>query len=127
MTEYIEGEIPVEFLYTAGIGYEKFLKELMNEKIIGGRCKKCNFTYVPARIYCERCFSDLEMVEVGKKGILYTYTIVDESIDGKKLEKPIIIGAIKLRGADTLFIHKLYSENEKDIRIGIEVEAEFKE
>ena len=64
--------------YTYGIAGERFFLEIRdNGKLMGARCKKCHLLYMPPRIYCERCFSELEeWCEIEGKGRIHTYTVL---------------------------------------------------
>lgn len=121
------GEIPVQFRYTAGVAGETFLRRLKDEgKIYGTRCETCGITYVPARLFCERCFAELEnWVDVGLEGEVYSYTIVHYDLEGQPLKKPRVFGLIKLYHADTLFYHEILAPPDQ-LRIGMKVVASLK-
>src|SRR5580692_9852218 len=58
--------IPFQYEYTAGVAGEKFLRGLMDGKILAGYCPGCKESSLPARIYCVRCYGGItEYVEVG--------------------------------------------------------------
>lgn len=128
-TKKWEGEIPVHYLYTYGIAGEKFFREIKdNGKFIGTKCEKCNATYVPPRIYCERCFAELpNYFDVGTKGTVETYTLCTESSDGTKLSKPVAIAGIRIDGTQGGLIHKISDIEPQNIKIGMRVEAVFAE
>lgn len=109
MARRVTGELPVAFRYTPGIGTTAFLEALRDRgAFVGSRCDTCDVTYVPARIFCERCFAALEPgVEVGPEGTVESYTIGHVGVDGEPLELPVTVGLIKLDGADTVLLHFL--------------------
>jgi len=121
-------KIPVNYIYTVGIAGEKFFREIKdNGKIVGTKCEKCEVTYVPPKIYCERCFSRLEnYIDVGTKGTVHTFTICYENVDGTKKEEPTIIAMVKIDGTDGGLVHWLGEIDSKDVEIGMSVEAIFK-
>lgn len=123
-----KGEIPLSYVYTAGVAGEKFLRSIKDSgRIVGTRCKKCSVTYVPPRIYCERCFQNLsEWVEVGRHGTVHSYTTVWLGLDGQRLERPDIVAFVKLQGTSGGLVHRLGEIGPADVRIGMEVEAIFK-
>jgi uncharacterized OB-fold protein len=120
------GHMETDYRYTLGIAGERFFKEIKeNGRIMGAKCPVCGVTFVPPRLYCEKCFAKLEeWVDVGKRGYIYTYTIATIDIDGEKLEKPQIYALIKFEGAHGGLIHKI-GETDK-VYIGMKVEAVFK-
>lgn len=125
-TRHWLGNMEAHYIYTLGVAGERFFKELKeNGRIMGAKCPRCGIVYVPPRMYCEKCFAKLEeWVDVGKKGVIHTFTIATLDIDGKKLEKPEIYALIKFEGAHGGIIHKI---GETDtVFIGMKVEAVLK-
>lgn len=121
------GNIPVEFVYTTGQGGEKFFKALRDsEKILGSFCERCKVTYVPARIFCERCMAELkEFKDVGKKGKVLSYTIIKKDGRGNLLPEPRILGLIAFEGTTGGLLHYIHEDKKGDLHIGAEVEAVF--
>jgi uncharacterized OB-fold protein len=123
MARTVRGEMPVAFHYTPGVGNTAFLEALRDRGVfLGSRCEACAYTYVPARIFCERCFAALVAdTEVGPSGTLESFTIGHVAIDGEPLEEPEPIGLVKLDGADTVLMHRLLDVDHP--AIGMRVEA----
>ncbi|MBU1209286.1 MAG: Zn-ribbon domain-containing OB-fold protein [Proteobacteria bacterium] len=125
---YWPGQIPMSYIYTVGRAGEKFFREIMNGKMIGARCESCKVTYVPPRIYCEKCFARLEdhYLEVGTKGTVHTFTRCYEAYDGTKKETSTIVAVIRIDGTEGGLVHWLGEVDFKAIYIGMPVEAVFK-
>lgn len=119
---------PVKNRYTAGVAGQRFFENLKEEgKIFGTRCEACAVTYVPARLYCERCFMRLEeedWIDVGTEGIIHSFTIVHKTLEGEKKEKPSVLAAIQI--ADGMLIHRIGECEENEIYVGMKVAAHFK-
>lgn len=114
------------YLYTSGIAGERFFTALRDEgKILGAECKACNITYVPPRIYCERCFAALEdsFVDVGLKGRVRTFTVARIDKDGNELDEPEIRAIVMFGDNTTGLLHLLGEVEPEAVRIGMEVEA----
>jgi uncharacterized OB-fold protein len=125
----IAGQIPLNYLYTAGRAGEKFLLALKKDgKILGTHCAGCGITYVPPRIYCERCFERLEdtYAEVSKRGVVHTFTLCHENYKGEEKEEPSIIAMIHLDDTDGGLVHWLGGVKPEEVYIGMAVEAVFK-
>lgn len=103
------GSLPFRSLYTAGLAGQKFLQALKDRgEILGSRCAACDFTYVPARHYCERCMAELkEMVKVGETGVVVAATTAHEDCDGSPLQVAQMLAAVLLEGASTVLVHRL--------------------
>jgi uncharacterized OB-fold protein len=123
------GQIYIPNTYSAGAVGSRFLIELRdNKRIMGIRCPTCNRVYVPARSVCKDCFAQLnEWVEVSDKGTLLTYTVCHQPNRVQPMEPPLIYGIIQLDGADNGFVHMLGGVDPEQLRIGMRVQAVFKE
>lgn len=123
------GDIPITSRYTAGIAGEKFFREIKdNARIVGARCEACGLTYVPATMFCERCFAELdEWVEIASRGEIFTYTVLYRDLDEKPLDPPAVLAYVKLDGSDGGLVHYLGEIDPECVCIGMEVEAVFKD
>jgi uncharacterized OB-fold protein len=119
-----EGDLPVRHRYTPGVAGDAFFTALKERGVLlGSRCESCAYTYVPARLFCERCFSELSAdTEVGPGGELVSFTIVFLGIEGEPLERPQTLGAVRLDGADAVLIHRV-EPGEEPLEIGERVEV----
>jgi len=68
-----------------------------------------------------------EWVAVGDQGTLMTYTVVHQAEPTYPVEAPFIYGIIKLDGADTGMAHIIDGVNPENIRIGMRMQAVFKD
>jgi uncharacterized protein len=126
MARTVDGALPVAFHYTPGVGNTAFFEALRDRGVLlGSRCQACEFTYLPARIFCERCFAELQAdTECGPGGTLESFTAGYVGIDGEPLDEPITIGLVKLDNADTMLMHFLVGGT--PWQIGARVEAAVK-
>ena len=123
MARTVDGRMPVAFHYTPGVGNTAFFEALRErEVLLGSRCAACSYTYLPARIFCERCFGELDAdTECGPQGTLESFTVGHVGIDGEPLDEPIALGLVRLQGADTVLMHRLIGDGPWEI--GTRVEA----
>jgi uncharacterized OB-fold protein len=137
MEKWLEGlepvvvhqDLRVPYRYSMGGVPSKFFAEIRdNQKIMGIRCPSCDVVFIPPRSTCGRCFSQLhEWVEVGNQGTLETYTQVRYSTPVQPAAAPFYYGIIKPDGADTGLAHMVGDLKGKEPRIGMRVQAVFKE
>ena len=122
------GEIPITSRYTVGLAGERFFREIKdNARFLGTRCQGCGITYVPPRLYCERCFAKLDdWVEVKPTGTVHTYTVLHLALDGSPLEELEILAFIVFDGSDGGLVHRLGEVAPDEVEIGMRVEAVFK-
>jgi uncharacterized OB-fold protein len=114
--------------YTYGIAGERFFREIKdNARLMGTKCEKCELLYLPPRIYCERCFSELvEWLRIPKRGVIHTFTISYVDLDGNRLEKPIIVALVKFEGVYGGLVHRLAEIEPEEVGIGMPVEIVFR-
>ena len=122
----IPGELSVSFRYTPGVGNLAFFEALRDRGVfLGSRCNDCGVTYLPARVFCERCLAELEpSVECGPEGELMSWTIVRVDVDDQPLDRPVTYGLVHLDGADTVLLHRLV-EMDGEPTIGARVRPVF--
>lgn len=122
---YWPGDMPVEHRYTPGVAGEVFFTALRDRGVLlGSRCEHCSYTYVPARLFCERCFAELSAdAEVGPRGVVVSFTIGFVGIEGEPLEEPETFALVKLDGADAVLLHRVLDVGDEPLEIGERVEA----
>lgn len=119
-----DGEFPVRHRYTPGVAGTAFFTALRDRGVLlGSRCEACSYTYVPARLFCERCFAELAAdTEVGPGGALVSFTIGFVGLEGEPLEEPETIGLVRFDGADSVLVHRVLDADEP-LEIGERVEV----
>jgi uncharacterized OB-fold protein len=127
MARIVHGDLPVRFRYTPGVGATAFFEALRDRGVLlGSRCHSCGVTYLPARVFCERCFAELEAeTECGPSGTLESFTVAHVGIDGEPLPEPVTWATVKLDGADTVMVHRLLDTAGPEI--GMRVRAVLRE
>jgi hypothetical protein len=122
------GSVPVASRYTVGPAGERFLRALRDHaRILATPCRRCGVTYVPGRLFCERCFDELsEWVEVGPAGTVVAVTGVRLAADGSPLAAPALLALVRLDGANTVLLHHLGGIEPDHARIGLRVAPVFK-
>ena len=122
------------FNWSTGYLMQNFIQELAKRKILGTKCPACGYTYVPPRSRCGKCYAKIEekdLITLSGKGSLVSYTIAYVELDGKgnfeDLEEPVIIGAIRLEGADSTVFMPLEGIKPQDITDGLRVEVQWRE
>jgi uncharacterized protein len=121
-----EGQVPIRHRYTPGVAGEVFFTALKDRGVfLGSRCESCGITYCPARLFCERCFDELNAdVECGPGGTLESFTVGYVDVEGEPLDEALVMGLVRLDGADTVLMHFVTEASE--LEIGMRVEAALK-
>ncbi len=123
-TKEVRGGFPVHFHYTTGIVGEKFFYGLKDGKLLANTCPDCSKTYLPPKMFCEDCFTeltDLDLKDLRQTGELVSFTQTFLDHRGEPLENPYYLGLVKVDGADTVFFHKLITSQKPSI--GMKVKA----
>ncbi len=125
---HVEGDMEVDYIYTAGIAGERFYVTLRDkEKLVATHCDKCNHTFMPPRMYCDRCFAELSnWIELPPTGTIASYTIAHEDNNGERLPEPVVLAFIEIEKTDGALIHKVGEVKPGALKIGMRVQAVFK-
>lgn len=121
--------IAVQYEWSAGPNATSHLSGLMEGRLIGKRCPSCSLVYFPPRNgVCPKCAAILgDDVEVGPKGTITTFCIVNVPFLGQKVKIPYVAAQIMLDGADISMQHLVQECEAHDVRIGMRVEAVWKD
>ena len=116
---------PIECHWSVGVYLERFYQDLEKKKFTGITCPKCKKVYLPPRKFCAECGSETKkFTPVKKTGKLVNYTTAFQNVNGGRREAPLIIGLVKLDGADTA-IYGEVRPNGVGIKTGMKVKAVF--
>jgi uncharacterized OB-fold protein len=123
-----QGAIPLQSRYSMGIAGERFFREIKdNARLLATYCPQCDYTYLPPRAYCERCFAELtDWVEVPPLGIVYSYTVLYQDLEEQPLKEPLVVAFVRLPGCDGGLIHLLEGVPPDEVCIGMPVRVVFK-
>lgn len=124
----VEGKLALPYQYFAGRTGSRFLIGLRDEKkIMGVRCDACDKVFVPPRMTCERCFTNIadNWVELGNTGTVTGYTVIRYEEPHQPVKPPYILAQIKLDGADTPITHIVKGVGLSKIKTGDRVKAAF--
>jgi hypothetical protein len=113
------------YSWATGVAIGRFLKELKVGRIVGSKCKRCDRTVVPPRLFCEQCFGRMEeWVTLPDTGTVNTYSVSHISTDTTRLKTPIIPAVIEIDGTNKAgFLHLIGETKSEDVKIGMRVKA----
>jgi uncharacterized OB-fold protein len=112
----IPGNWNFDYTYFAGEAASRFFAALKRDRLImGATCPSCKRVLVPARSFCDACFTrTTDWVPVGPDGILETFTIITAAFPGLP-EPPIVMAYVTLDGADTALVNLVRGLDLSDI------------
>ena len=77
--------------------FRKYSKSLKKDKLLGLKCNACGNITCPPKMTCQECTStDLEVVELGGKGKIQTFTSVHVASENRENEAPYTIVLVEL-------------------------------
>jgi uncharacterized OB-fold protein len=77
--------------------FKDYSNALTKGKLLGLKCKACGNITVPPKMTCQECAgTDLDPVELSKRGKIVTFTVVNVAPEGRQNEVPYIIALVKL-------------------------------
>lgn len=120
--------IHIEYQFTAGQAQSRWLKGLAGGRFLGQRCPTCGKVYVPPRGSCPTDgVATTEEVELGNRGTVTTYCVVNVPFAGQQIELPYICAQILLDGANLSFMGLIQELPAGEVRMGMRVEAVWKD
>ena len=90
--------------------------------LLGFRCRACGIHAFGASVYCQACTSnDLEPVELGREGTLYSYTVVRVPPPGWPGPVPYVLGQVELPEGPHVLAEVIDCAHE-DLKVGLPVD-----
>lgn len=129
----IDTIVPLTFTYNYRVGeyMDRYLDGLKEKKIWGVKCPRCERVVIPPRAACGKCNVRMKRwVRVKPVGTLKNFTIAHVDIDQGEIrdrESPLIIGMIKLDGADSLITARVQGISPDKLKTGIKVKAVWRD
>jgi hypothetical protein len=82
---------------------EQFNKNVLQGRLMGGKCRKCGKVHLPPRPLCDSCYSkDLEWIEISPKGKLLTYTVIHVAPAQFQEMAPYAVGVVQFENGSRL-------------------------
>lgn len=125
----IRTPIGIRYQWSAGPGSVAHLEGLIEGRLIGGRCPSCANVIFPSRNgTCAMCGVLLgEPVEVGPRGTITTFCVVNVPFLGQQITPPYVAATILLDGADLGMQHLIQECAAADVRMGMRVEPVWRD
>ena len=77
--------------------FKDYSNALTKGELLGLKCNSCGNITVPPKMTCQECGgTDLDIVELKKKGKIVTFTLVHVAPEGRQNEVPYIIALVRL-------------------------------
>ena len=123
----IETPIRLEYNYTPGTAKSRYLRALVEGRILGQRCPSCHKVYVPPTGSCARCGVPTPgEVDVSEAGTVTTFCVVNVPFAGQTIAVPYVSASVPLDGADTAMLHAVDAGDESRMRTGMRVRARWR-
>lgn len=114
-----------EYEYTAGPMGTRFLEGLRNRRLVAGKCSSCGTIHLPPKGFCPLDFQQItETVDIEPMGIVKTFAIIKEDINGNKLDEPVAIAFIEFPGVSGGLLHYLKADRPS---IGMKVRPKWRD
>lgn len=123
----IRTPIRLEYTITAGEAPSRFLRGILEGRILGERCPECQMVYVPPRGACPTCgVPTRDQVELTDTGTVTTFCVVNIPFAGQSIEIPYVCGSVLLDGANIAIFHLIREVPVDEVRMGMRVKAVWK-
>ncbi|AZK98116.1 MULTISPECIES: Zn-ribbon domain-containing OB-fold protein [Streptomyces] len=113
----------LDYTHTPGRAQTRYLQALGGRRITGERCPSCHKVYVPPRGACPTCgVATTGQVEVGPRGTVTTFCIVNIKARNLDIDVPYVYAHIALDGADLALHGRIGGIPYDEVRMGLRVE-----
>lgn len=117
---------PYRIDYVHSFGQDSpFFAGLSNGRLLGTRCRRCDYTYATPRLACMYCGGETDWVDLPKVGRVHTFTTCYFGSEEFLPDCPFNLILVEFEGVDTLFLARLLGAEPETIRVGMEVQARF--
>lgn len=118
----------LDYTYSPGRAQSAYLEALAGRRVVGERCPSCRKVYVPPRGACPTCgVATDEQVEVGPRGTVTTFCVVNIKAKNLDIEVPYVYAHIALDGADLALHARIGGIPYDQVRMGLRVEPVWAE
>ncbi|WP_406099608.1 Zn-ribbon domain-containing OB-fold protein [Streptomyces sp. NBC_01013] len=118
----------LDYTYSPGRAQSAYLEALAGRRVVGERCPSCRKVYVPPRGACPTCgVATDERVEVGPRGTVTTFCVVNIKAKNLDIEVPYVYAHIALDGADLALHARIGGIPYDQVRMGLRVEPVWAE
>ncbi|MFG2122599.1 Zn-ribbon domain-containing OB-fold protein [Streptomyces sp. NPDC048710] len=113
----------LDYTSSPGRAQTDYIKALSEQRSVGERCPSCRKVYIPPRGACPTCgLATSEHVEVGPRGTVTTFCIVNIKAKNLDIEVPYVYAHIALDGADLALHARIGGIPYDEVRMGLRVE-----
>ncbi|MGW1543440.1 Zn-ribbon domain-containing OB-fold protein [Streptomyces sp. NPDC002309] len=113
----------LDYTYSPGRAQTAYIDGLADRRTVGERCPSCRKVYVPSRGACPTCgVATTERVEVGPRGTVTTFCVVNIKAKNLDIEVPYVYAHIALDGADLALHARIGGIPYDQVRMGLRVE-----
>ncbi|MFJ4537092.1 Zn-ribbon domain-containing OB-fold protein [Streptomyces tibetensis] len=124
----IVAEARLDYTYSPGRAQTAYINALSGRRTVGERCPSCRKVYVPPRGACPTCgVATIEQVEVGPRGTVTTFCIVNIKARNLDIEVPYVYAHIALDGAGLALHGRIGGIPYDEVRMGLRVEPVWTE
>jgi len=120
---------PVRLSYQHSASHEesRFLRGVIEGRLVGQRCPACGKVYIPPRGACPvDGVPTTDEVELPDRGTVTTFCVVNVPFLGQRIAPPYVSAYVLLDGADIAFQHLILECDASEVRMGMRVEAVWK-
>ncbi|KOG63714.1 DNA-binding protein [Streptomyces griseoflavus] len=118
----------LDYTYTPGRAQSRYLAALAEHRTVGERCPSCRKVYVPPRGACPTCgVATRDQIEVGPRGTVTTFCIVNIKAKNLDIEVPYVYAHIALDGADLALHARIGGIPYDRVRMGLRVEPVWRD
>ena len=100
-----------------------FFVGLSKGKLMGSRCRECDYTYATPRSHCMECGEPTDWRELPRSGRVHTFPVCHYGGEAFLKETPFTLILVEFDDVDTLFLSRLKGIKPEAVHISLPVTA----
>ncbi len=103
-----------------------FFIGLSQGKLLGSECTACHYKYATPRAYCMQCGKKTKWIELPLDGRIHAWTTCYFGSEVFLKETPFNLVLVEFAGFDTLFLSRIIGVTQEELRVGMQIRAQFR-
>ena len=117
-------DLGLEFHFRHSLGkVSRFFLELEQRRLMATRCPACGKVWMPPRALCGDDMTITEWLELPGRGVLEAASLSAYTLTTGGGEAKLILGYVRLEGADTLMLQQIRNVDAADLQPGLAVKV----
>jgi uncharacterized OB-fold protein len=118
----VPGPIHLSYVVQASDTTARFLRAILERRLLATVCPGCAAIHIPPRGACPRCAArSTTLTEVGPEGTITTFSVIRIPFEGQRVEPPYACAHVLLDGSSSPLLHIVAGCSVEEVKVGMRV------